>query len=293
MENHGKINFYETRTMGERVTAATEFVKQTWKIIWKHVMIVALPFIILSVYVSSFIDTSALMAQAMQGDLDVWGPEYSNMIKVSLLTMLVQGVMSCMIYGMVGTMMNLYEAGRLNDSLGTWTIVQKSFPLMLKTFLIGIISGILLVVAAMLLGLLTFTIPILGAFLMFIFIIAIIPFFFIVLFPAYFQGKGVFGSVIEAIKVSFKNWPPLMGVILILVMVAMVASMVFTVPSSTLMLSPSVPRAVILLFSLLQMIISTLIIPIYIIYPAFQYFSFVEQKEGLSIQSDIDEFDKL
>lgn len=293
MENYEKINFYQERTMGERISAATEFVKQSAKIIWKHVLIVALPLIILSVYMSSQINMSALMEQAMQGDLDVLGTEYQKLLYVSLATALVQSVMMCLIYGMVATMMNLYDAGKLDSSLGTLTIIQKSLPLILKTFLIGLVAMLIFLVVLMLLAMLSIAVPVVGALLMLAGIIAIIPLFFTIFFPAYFQGAGVLESIKEGTKIGFKNWISFVGVILILFMLAFFASMVFTIPASTLMLSPNASHTGILLLSLLQTIISTLLIPLYIIYPAFQYFSVVEREEGFTIQTEIDEFDKL
>jgi hypothetical protein len=113
-------------------------------------------------------------------------------------------------------------------------------------------------------------------------------------FPAYFSEKRIWESIKVSYVLGFKNWGSLFVALLLAGVMSMIVSIIFSLPYEIVSLFTwGQVNILTYILATLSAIGSVLAYPILFLIFAFQYFSIVEKEEGVSLQSQIDEFENL
>jgi len=294
-----KIEFYKNRSIGDRFSVAFDFLKQNWKALYKNILIGGLPLAIIMGY---------LIAQ-VSGVRPVNVSDLSRFLLFYALLIIVSFVTNIYLSSMTGAALFHYDRDQLSETTVWNDLKDTFFRFAGKTALISILVIIpIIIIAVIFAAILGFSVgftmggsnvgAILLGFLIILFlfgiIIALAPSLSISYYPAYFSGKTSIESIIIAFKLGFKNWGSLFVALLLAGIVILVVSIVFSLPYEVVTLF-SQGRLSILsyILSTLSAIGTLLTTPIIIVIFAFQYFSIVEREEGVSLQSQINEFENL
>ena len=294
-----RIEFYKNRSIGERFSVAVDFLKQNWKVLYKNILIGGLPFAIIMGY---FMAQLSGVRPVSVNDLPHFLIFYAFLLLISFIT-------NIFLYSMTGAVLSYYDRNQLNETTG-WNDLKDTFfrfagKITLISLLVTISIVIIMAIFVAILGsvasfslsgmragffvfLFLFILILLGIFL------ALAPSLSIIYFPACFSGKTNVESIKIAFKLGFKNWGSLFVALLLAGVVLMVISIVFSLPYEVVSLFSRGQLSIIsYIFATLSAIGTLFISPIVTVIFAFQYFSIVEKEEGVSLQSQMDEFENL
>jgi len=296
-----RIEFYKNRGIGERFSVAVDFLTQNWKTLYKNILIGGLPFAIIMGYLIA--QVSGVRPVGLNNfDLPRFLLFYAFLLVISFIT----NIYLC---SMTGAVLFHYDRNQLNETTG-WNDLKDTFfrfagKITLISLLIAISVGIIIVVFAAILGsMASFSLSGMHAgffILLFLFILiffgiilALAPSLSIMYFPACFSGKTAVESIKIAFNLGFKNWGSLFVAILLAGVVLATISFVFSLPYEVATLFSRGQLSIFsYILSTLSAIGTLLISPITAVIFAFQYFSIVEREEGVSLQTQIDEFENL
>lgn len=295
-----KIEFYKNRDLGERFSASAEFIRQNWKVMYKIILIPAIPLALLQGYfqqgfVSNYLANLSKVFSG--GSITEMNNLYGNggVWMYFLMTLLFSLVLSAM----SGAIMSRYEDGLLSNETKLKDLSNKIFSNMGKLILIGLSLILIAIVVVIILVLMIFIMAMMSKILAFLIafavIIAVFPPLYLIRFPALFQGESTFKSIRKGFVLGFKNWGTTFLMILILGIVSYVISLIFAIPSAIWTIthigdSAGVVANILSSFSSLG---SAFVTPFVFVFMAFQYFSVAEKAEGISLQAKIEEFDNL
>ena len=293
-----RIELYKNRSIGERISAAIDFLKQNWKVLYKNILIGGLPLAIIMGYF--------LM---QQGNIQVIS-DLSHIFLYYPFLLFFSFVNFIYLYAMTGAILLHYGRNQLTETTGWNDLKNSFFKLAGKTISISLMvyTPILIVVGIM--GAICFLIinvfsasgmqvgSFVLIFLLFLLffgaLVAITPSIIMLYFPAYFSGKANVESIKISFALGFKNWGSLFVAILITIIIFIVVYMVFSMPFQVMVLfSTGHLNILSYILATLSSIGTLLIYPIMIIIFAFQYFSIVEKEEGVSLKSQVSEFENL
>ena len=296
MNNENSIEFYQNRSLGERLSAAADFLRQNGKVFYKNILIPAIPLVLLVAFL--FPEYFKMMASFATGDM-------SSILTGSSLSLLFFFAAICLslyLYAMSGALMQLYEEGDLTDKTSWNDLSGRMFSNAGKIFLIGLAMFLIVIVIAVVAFLI-------GDFLssgiggagigIFIFIIivglvAVMPPLSLIIFPAIFRGASTWESISKGLSIGFKNWGSTFGVWFIVGLMSVIVSIVFELPLQFwILFNPGQVSVVLYLLAMLSFLASVFVTPFLFVFLAFQYFSITEKEEGISLQSKVDEFDNL
>ena len=293
-----RIEFYKNRSTGERFSVAVDFLKQNWKILYKNILSGGLP---LAIILSYFL-VQQTNAQTIS-DLPNFFMHYSLFILVSFMNFIY-------LFSMTGTVLFHYDRNRLTETTGWNDLKDTFFKFTGKTLLITIIVYIpIIVIVGIIAAIFGFSVSAImtdnakvGFLLLFILLIILLlagtiafaPSLTMLYFPAYFSGKTNVESIKSAFSLGFKNWGSLFVAIILVGIVFYVIYIVFSIPFliESIFL-PGKVNIVSYILATLSSIGTLLMYPIMIVVFAFQYFSIVEKEEGVSLQSQLDDFENL
>lgn len=296
MNPETKIEFYKNRTLGERFSAAIDFMKQNWKIMYKYILIVGIPAaLLMGLGMQAYF-------QALEGLVE---DDFSGFAPIMILYLLIAWIFSAILPATVGAIMIKYEKGELATA-GFSDLLPTILSLMGKTLLLSIIFIFIFAITGFAMALPVAFGSMVGAIIMILLlllllaaIIALLPSFSIVLFPAYFKGTGIFASIKEAFRLGFKNWGSLFLTLLLVSLVLGVISTLFGAPLQILVIfntlqdSFAISNFWTFLLGTLAAFGNVVVVPIMIVFFAFQYFSITEKEEGVSLKNRIDDFENL
>jgi hypothetical protein len=290
MDYTEKIEFYKHRNIGERLYATAAFLKQTWKVILKFVLPVAIPLALITGYSMTFY--YHWYAGIFIGGNDLTFPPQV------ILFLLVSFVSQLAMITIAGAILIKYRRGELNSQTG-WnelsqtllSLIPKTLLIQLYLFLLSVFLVLLIVLlfafAGMAAGIIFISLILLG-------LLAITPSMLLVLFPAYFNGSSAWDSVKIAFSSGFKDWGGIFVAILIASVIAGIVSVILGMPYQIMLMVKSYEITSLgFILASLSSLGNLLTYPFLFIYMAFQYFSIIEKEEGISMQSRIDDFDKL
>ena len=294
-----RIEFYKNRSIGERLSAAIDFLKQNWKVLYKNILLGGLP---LAVILGFFLASQQGAASAS----GVFG-----VFLFTFLSLFISYLSMIYMYSMTGAVLLHYERDQLTETTGWSDLKDTFFRLAGKTTLISLVVFIpLILIVTLLVVIFSFSVAsaagssassLVSVMVMLLFIllffgvfIALAPSFVMLYFPAYFSDKEILQSIKISFVLGFRNWGSLFVSILLAGIVLGVVSVLFNLPFQLISLfSPGNISIVSYLLAVLSAIGSLIATPIMVVIFAFQYFSIVEKEEGVSLQSQIDEFENL
>ena len=293
-----KIEFYKNRTLGERFSAAIDFLKQNWKPLYKTTLIFG---------ISCALVMGLAIQFYFQSLTSLMNNETSGFFSYLFFFLLASWIFNALLLSSMGAFMIKYQRDELgeNNSLIDFSLI---FPLTWKTLWLGFLStlviGVICVVIGFLVASLKFGGVILGVFLMLFLlaaIVALLPSMVLIIFPMYFKGVSVWQSIVEAFHLGFKNWGSIFLSVLLVSIVTGIISTLFSLPYQTMIIIASIDNTNpfdfvgvwSFLFTFLAALGNVLIMPVGFVFFAFQYFSVTEKEDGISLQNRLDDFDNL
>ena len=289
-----KIEFYKNRSLEDRISTSVEFIRQNGKVLYMMILIPAIPLALIQGYFGQGYFTSAFDFQHIGNPYEILYNAGAYGGISLLLGLIVQAI--------TAAVMNGYQGGYLIKETKLKDLRSEIFSNMGKIFLVGLVIGLLVVGGAVLFSLLVVVLTMISKVLMIICIILLFIGVFVLavplslaVFPALFQGASIGESIKKGFTLGYKNWGSTFLTILIAGAISGVVSYTFMLPNmiwSILHVNES--------WSVVSYILNTIsafapafVGPVSFIFLAFQYFSVTEQSEGISLQSKIEEFDKL
>jgi len=299
MNNEKKIEFYKRRSVGEVLSAAAEFIRQNGKMLFKNIFIIGGPLAVLLGYFSHNYRVATDMYQAT-GDL---APFFSSIVLYLILAM----VMSLFLYSMTIAVINHYGEGKLTPQTRWSDLKTNVFSYMKKIFVVTLILIAILIPFSMAIG---FAYAGLGSFspesalgfilILIILLIVFMPGLSLIIYPAIFHQQSAGSSISTAFSLGFRYWGGTFLVVLVTGIVTAVFSYLFTGLYEIWILFGSkilpmgiafdIVSYILAIIDSLALVIAT---PILVTFVTFQYFNIVEREDGVSVQSEMDEFDNL
>jgi hypothetical protein len=289
MENEQKIEFYKNRNLGERFSAAADFLKQNWKVLYKNTFIIAIPLSLIS----------GFSMQYYTGFPGRMGGVDSSKAILYFITAFIYGIALCAI---TGSVLLKYEEGTLTKTSGWNDLKATAISLFGKTALLFLVIGFLIIIFTVLFFLLIVPLSISGSLFLtflasFIFIallVAVFPSLSLVYYPAFFAGKGTFESIKIAKNLGFKNWGTTFVVLLLASVLSFSVSVVLSIPNTiSTFIFVGEHNFLTFIFASIASFSAAITTPFVIVLLAFQYFAITEKEEGISLQSQVDEFENL
>ncbi|MDR3340755.1 MAG: hypothetical protein LBT25_11825 [Candidatus Symbiothrix sp.] len=296
MNNKYKIEFYKNRDLGERISAATDFLKQNWKVIYKNIFLGAIPLSLISGFALQFYP----MFNFAQLGGDVSGfPE--NMFLAILGYWVVAIIYNTFLFAMTGAVLSEYGAGRLTEQSGWAELKGTMFSFFGKTLLINLILGLSMVIFCVLLVAFVFIVGagntaliVLMVFIIILLVIGLTPFFTLAYYPAYYAGKSASESIRIAFGLGFRNWGTTFVVILLSSILMAIVSVVLSMPHSIVsVFMMGSHNFLTFLLASIAAFGTAITVPFMCVFLSFQYFSIKEKEEGVSLQSKVDDFENL
>ena len=297
INNMERIEFYKNRSLSERFSASVDFLKQNWKVLYKNILIGAIPLAIVGGYFAQYYlqasFTNIYSGQALAN------PFYILLYVIAIVAL------GIYLNSMPGAILKKYGEGELTPSTGWNELSGSMFSLSGKTFAISFMVGIVIVVLAATFGVvfsfladggLTGVFFVFGIvlFIMLAILLAFSPSLSLIFFPAYFSGAGNRESIKIAFGMGFRNWGSAFVTLLLAGIVLYVIVVIFAIPSIIItFISPGEITFLTFLFTFITILGEILAYPIFFIFIAFQYFSIVEKEQGVSLQSKVSEFENL
>jgi hypothetical protein len=304
-----KIEFYKNRTIGERFSAAGDFVRQNWKVLLKNIAYVGVPLALLQGY---------FMQNYMQGvfsNINLTNPynPYANLNLVAyMFTMLFSILLYLFLFSMTGAILNKYVKGSLTENTGWPDLKDKLFSFAGKLFLQGILLFLIIlaisIVVAIVVAIVAFILSsfatgsfggtgiliallfilIFGAVFLFISFLSLLP------FPIFFENTSAWQGIKKSFKLGFRYWGSTFLTILLGSLLAGVVSYILAMPYVLYSIFNMGSDGFIgHVLAMLTSLVIVIVYPVYIIFVGFQYTSIVEKEEGISLQEKVDEFDNL
>ena len=311
-----KIKFYKVRTINEKLSVAFDFLRETWKPLLKFSFYLILP---ICLFQSFALNASMRYVYTMGYNIgaDNAGIDFYTVILNYILYMLFVLLGTSVLNAMVYSLMSEYE--RRETRLMTITLQDFKSSLIKNTVKL-LRAYLLFVVAVVLVGLLMFlliyTFSSQAFYVIFVFLLIVIMagMFFIMIplnlfMPIYlFEDISFFGALKKAFKYGFSHWGGTFVIILVFGLLANIISGVTMMPWYVVMIVGQVfaitEQGAGINASIWYQFISYLlgIIQSYGMYVAyiltavgiaFQYFHLREKKEGITIDTNIRDFDRL
>jgi hypothetical protein len=291
MAYENKIEFYKNRTLGERFNAATDFLKQNWKALYKNVFYIAIPLSLVAGFAMQF--NSGISYKYSGIGRDMSG---------ALFSYIISAIYGVLLFSLTAAFLLKYEKDELTEDTGWKDLKGTLFSLFGKNLLISVGIAVVIIVLTMLLAVVAFSSGFNSSFFILFLavgfylavLVALIPIFSLCLFPACFSGKNVVESIRIAIKLGFKNWGSLFVTTLLLVIIIFFVNLIFAIPySAIIVLNGGEHNLLTFIFASIASFSSALTTPLMVVFLAFQYFSITETEEGISLQSQVDDFENL
>jgi hypothetical protein len=291
MNNEKKILFYRNRSIGERLSVTADFLKQNWKVLLKLVLITAVPLALITGY---------SMAYYSQWYFTLFTGNYATMPPQVILFFVMQIISSWIMFALSGAIMIKYERGELNPQTKWNELRAIFFPLIGKSVQIWLyLFGCTLLLALLFILLLSFlgsagvVLSVILGILLLLGIFAISPSLLLVFYPAYFHNVNAWDSIKIAFSLGFKDWGSIFVAIIIAIVMTGIVSVIFSLPYQVLTMFTHKITVFNFILASISALGNLLVSVFLFIYMAFQYFSIAEKEEGISLQSQIDEFENL
>jgi hypothetical protein len=294
-----KIEFYKDRTLGERFSAAGDFIRQNWKILSKNLMYIGVPLILLyGFFMQNYIQGA--LANINSPNIQTVGSLMSMMLSI-----LSSSLLSLFFIAMLGALLKQYQKGSLTEKTGWSDLKGNLFSFLGKIFIQYLIISVGFILLAIVIGLLMYlssltgrlgaTVMIAVISLVFLALMVIIfPLLALTPYPIFFENASAWQGIKKGFRLGFKHWgstflTTFLGFLLMMV-VYYILSMPYLVYIMFNMGEGGFLGYVLAIFSSFVVFI---LYPVLIVFVGFQYTSIVEKEEGISLQDKIEQFDSL
>ena len=301
MNNDRKIEFYKRRSVGEVLSAGADFIRQNGKVLFKNILIIGVPLACLHGYFMHRVE--------MQGGLELLfiNGDLGESLSTLGLHALVAIVLSLFLYSMTIAIINQYGEGKLSAQTGWNDLKDDVFSYAKKIFFVGLVMIGMIVVFAFAVGLLFGGLDTLSpsaalifSFIIIVLLIAFAPGLCLIVYPAVFHQQSAGSSIATALSLGFRYWGStflvvLISCILTLVFTYLLASLytIWAAFGTTILPMGIVFDIVCYILAMISSCASLIASPIIVTFFSFQYFNVVEREDGVSVQSEMDEFDNL
>lgn len=304
MNTENKVELYKTRSIGERFSAAGDFVRQNWKVMLKNIGYIGVPLAIVQGYFMQNYVTGSFDA-ILNPDDYLAGFDWINYS----LILLFSSILGLFLYSMTGAILYQYSQGKLTTESGWNELKGDMFSIMGKIFVQGVILSLAVAlicgVLGVVIGLAAVGSPIFSGVISVILILVllaalvfIMPPLCMIVYPVFFEKTSAWQGIKKGVQLGIRNWG---SVFLTLFLGGMLASIVYYLIAMPyfvhIMMTTIEGEASNGIMGYIASSISTIgmviIYPLFTIFLAFQYTSIVEKEEGVSLQDKIDDFDQL
>jgi len=319
MENFQFIDYHRKRDFSKKVNATFEFVKQNFKSLFKSILFIAgPPMLIGSLLIGSFLGDFITMSQ--KAVIDPLG--FQNYLSTASFWLQFAMMMICVTISLVITLSTinnyliLYEEKKTNriEVSEVWERVRTTMMMYFGTVFLFIVLFMVAYVAIVIIAVAVASISAVagGVLMVLLILFFFLGFFYLTIGVSLtfiirsYEKKSFFASVARSVKLVQGKWWSTFGLIFILYMIMMIISYIPMIPFYIMLFINSMhsvsngslqqPSATVqvwttlsfVLYYLVQMLLSTL--PNVGI--AFQYFNLVELKEAKGLMSDIETLGK-
>jgi hypothetical protein len=201
MEEKGEL--YEVRTMGERFSATSDFVRENWKALVKNLLPAGLILALLSGICMQYYvkDVFALASNPMAIVAINWWAYAGLMITAILF--------SLFIYAMTGAILYKHAQKSLTPETGWADLKKDFFPIAGKVFIQSLIIGLIVLVFSGVMvgmGIMFWILTMIFAVLFVALLIVFIPGLSLMQYPIYFERASAWKGITKGFKWGFKSW---------------------------------------------------------------------------------------
>ena len=307
-----RIEFYHQRTFSEKMNVTFEFIRENWKPLLKYSFYLITPIcLIQSFAMNSFFSTSLGMSLNSEVESAFGSSMYSIFANygVMLLCMMIGTIiMTAFTYAMMqtyATRENRLQDVNLNDFKGTLTKNIWKYIIIIFVMIIAFISmsfGLSFLTVILSSAALLFT-----AFFFLVFIILLVPM--IMIIPTYIFERDIIitNAIKKALNLGFTTFWSMLGFFIVLYIISFVIQTLVAIPwfltvvigttfsiaSESTMNQSIIFKFAMYILGLIQSFGTYISMIIGLIGLAFQYFHAREKVEGITIESNISNFDEL
>ncbi|MDR0543555.1 MAG: hypothetical protein LBH19_15280 [Dysgonamonadaceae bacterium] len=282
-----KEELYKIRTIGERFSATSDFVRENWKVLLRNLLPVGLILaLLMGFFIQYYMQTMYAIIENSMDFASVNWLAYTGMTIVSML-------FSFFIYSMSGAILNRSAEGLLTpetgwaDLKGTFfSIAGRLFIQYCIIFLFFLVFAVIVAVPTALLisGNLWMATSVLLTFVFLLFLAAVVvflPAFSLMQYPVYFELSSAWKSIKKGFKWGFRYWGSTFLTSLLGILIVGVVVYILAMPCIVYMMfgRGNVGWLGSLLFAFMYAGILFLT-PLYIIFLAFQYTSIAEREKS-------------
>ncbi|MCC8146691.1 MAG: hypothetical protein LIO93_09720 [Bacteroidales bacterium] len=301
MENEiKKVEFYKIRSIGERFSAAGDFVRQNWKLLLRNVLYIGVPLAIVQGYFAQEY-TTGVFSNILSGGYDI------SFFVNALIYVVLAVCLQLFLYSMTGAILYQYTKNTLTENSGWNDLKGDMFSIMGKLFVQGliisvIISALMILIVAVffllganlmsLAGSLISSFIILG---LLVLCIVLMPSLVLASQPVFFEQKSAWESLKKGMRLGFKNWGAVFLTVLIGGFLISIFSYILGMPYFVYMMIHIEGGGNFMgyILAAISSVGTVIVLPIFIVFIGLQYTSIIEKEEGVSLQDKISDFDQL
>jgi hypothetical protein len=306
MTQETKIEFYKNRTLGERFAATGDFIRQNWRVLLKNIAYIGVPLaLIQGFFMQNYAQGVFSLANVVTNPYSI----YSNINWISyLFTILFSILLNLFLFSMTGAILNKYLKGSLTENTGWADLKDNVFSLAGQLFIQGLIlcAGIAVIAffAAIIIGLVSLVaiaggavggvLTAIVALLILGLLFAVLAPLCLIVYPLFFENASAWEAITKGFRLGFRYWGSTFVTVFLGGLLSATVSYILAMPYIVYILfNMGQSGWVGYILAMISSLVGIIIYPVLIVFLSFQYTSIIEREEGISLQSKVEEFDKL
>lgn len=304
------IKLYRIRTFGEKLSDTFDFIGENFRTMLKYITYLILPVALVQTFCMNNFMTGYMSSISMMTS-GIGGPDIARMLPwlTSMGTyLLVQYVALILLYALVYTMMQLYERRPERLQGVTFAELRPSVTKMCLRELVLLFTSILLfTVIVLIVALMIIISPllILPAILLALIALPLI----VLVHPIYlFEDTGIVSAYAKSIRLGWKTWAGVVGVIIVLYIISSILSGLVSTPWYIMVMVKNVftaqgdtagfvssfgYTAIQYLLGVVSSFCSSCVMALMAIGTAYQYGHACDKVDGVGVDQDIENFETL
>lgn len=311
-----KIALYARRSFGEKLNATFDFLKQNYRPLFMYGVYLLLPLCLIQAFLLNFsmgnsMTSISMLMKVSMGVADNLSEDMlPNLILFVVLNTVLYVIGTALSAALIFTFFRLYQ----EREDGLRSVVWKDMrPLLISNFFKALGTSLMLVVfTSLIVGISVFWLVLISGYLIILLLPLILLFYFglSLWLPAYLlkNGEGFWNAMIKSFRLTMFTFGGTLLLLFIISLLTFIFRGIFSLPyqvvvgiQGVFMLSDPeahtntspILQFCIYLFSVLQNFGGYLAIFIFQTAMSFQYGHAAETMEGVTVESDIEQFDKL